>query len=101
MERICMDQRPADPDDWRGPVNSVLYTIQFTPELDHTKAVELAGAIQAQRVLRGDPSLYRTAIRDALAQGEPLGNEIPTEHAEPDLRAFLQDLHDTLGEHQN
>jgi hypothetical protein len=96
-----MNQPLTDPDAWRGPVNSVLYAIQFAPELDHAKAVELAVAIQAQRVLKGGASLYRAAIRDALTQGEPLGSEIPTEHAEPNLRAFLEDLYDCLSDHQN
>ena len=63
--------------------------------------MELASAIQARRALKGGVDLYWAAIRDALAQGDPLGNEIPTEHTEPDLRTFFQDLHDTLNDHQN
>ncbi|MDQ1538673.1 MAG: hypothetical protein QOE58_3066 [Actinomycetota bacterium] len=82
---------------WRGPVNGILYSLIFTPVPDRARAVEVAAMIRAGRSLTGGPERYRSAIRAALAQAGSVGDGIPTDHDEATLRAFLRELDDVLG----
>lgn len=82
--------------DWRGPINQILYGIQFTRELDGTQASQIAEAMAARRYFRDGPQVYLQAIRSSRTYTGPLNDEIETPHSESAIRSFLALVADQL-----
>jgi hypothetical protein len=82
--------------DWRGPINQILYGIQFTSTLDSTMASQMAEAMVARRYFRDGPQLYLQAIRSSRTYAGPLNDEIETPHSEDAIRSFLALVADQL-----
>jgi hypothetical protein len=59
-------------EDWRGPINGLLYGMIFEPEITDELVKGCANAAVNFTVLGDGPDVYYEAIRHALASGEPL-----------------------------
>jgi hypothetical protein len=60
--------------DWRGPINALLYGLIFAPEITDEVVTGCAEAAVSYTVLGDGPEVYHEAIQDALASGERLDN---------------------------
>ncbi|HKH51607.1 MAG TPA: hypothetical protein VKA77_07390 [Mycobacterium sp.] len=60
--------------DWRGPVNALLYGIIFAPEITDEVVAACAEAAVNYTVLGDGPEVYYEAIQKALTSGERLDN---------------------------
>jgi hypothetical protein len=58
--------------DWRGPINGLLYGLIFAPEITDELVAGCADAAINYTVLGDGPEVYYEAIHDALASGERL-----------------------------
>lgn len=74
---------------WAGPINGILYCVQFSRSLDGSEADRISDMIMAGRGLPGGTEVYAEAIRRALAQDGPLNSFMETPHTESQLREFL------------
>lgn len=87
-----MDAHGTDGTQWRGPVNEILYGIQFTPVLDDAVVEKIAVAMIDGRYFGSGAAVYASAIHRALAQDGTLDQVVGTPHGEERLRAFLTRL---------
>jgi hypothetical protein len=60
--------------DWRGPINGLLYGLIFAPEITDELVAGCADAAVSYTVLGDGPEVYYEAIRAALTSGERLDN---------------------------
>jgi hypothetical protein len=58
--------------DWRGPINGLLYGLIFAPEITDELVAGCADAAVNYTVLGDGPEVYYEAIHEALASGERL-----------------------------
>jgi hypothetical protein len=59
---------------WRGPINALLYGLIFAPEITDDVVGGCAEAAVNYTVLGDGPEVYYEAIQKALTSGEPLDN---------------------------
>jgi hypothetical protein len=78
-------------EEWRGRLNQLMYGMLHRP-LDERSVDEIASLVAGRRVLTAGAQNYARAIRDALAAGVPLNDDIGTPHTEQQLRNFLARL---------
>ena len=83
---------------WRGTINLILYSIQFTTELDNTKADAIADAIVEYRTFSDGPQVFLEALQAALDSetviltpdwSEPAYGREDLRRTEGEIRQFL------------
>jgi hypothetical protein len=77
--------------DWRGPINGLLYGLIFAPEITDELVAGCADAAVNYTVLGDGPEVYYEAIETALTSGERLDNlgQLP-QFDEAQIAGFLR-----------
>jgi hypothetical protein len=83
--------------DWRGPINGLLYGLIFAPEITDQTVTDCADAALNYTVLGSGPEVYYKAIQTALTSGERLDGlgQLP-QFDQAQIAGFLRALADRL-----